>query len=156
MKKTEKIIGWGLFAVYAAVMLYLLFFERIGVYYPEELSEYFRKVRNNVQIVPFRTIIEYIGVMQDFSVFNTGFVNLAGNIAMFVPLGVFLPLLFPKLRKFRPFILTFALIIVCVELIQAFTLLGSADIDDLILNAAGGCVGFAVFKIFIRIKHKEV
>lgn len=154
MKKTGKIILWTLFAVYAAVMLYLLFFERIGVYYPEDLSEYFRKVRNNIQFVPFCTIIEYIGVMQEFSVFDTGFVNLAGNIVMFVPLGIFLPALFLKMRKFRLFLPTFVLIIVCVEVIQAFTLLGSCDIDDLILNVAGGCVGYLICSAVSRVVNR--
>ena len=37
--------------------------------------------------------------------------------------------------------------VMAVELIQLFTLRGSGDIDDLILNMAGAAIGFAVFQI---------
>ena len=152
MKKTGKIILWVMFAVYAAVMLFLLFFERIGVYYPSDLSEYLLKVWHNTQLVPFLTISEFIMSVQSFSVSDPSFRNLAGNVVLFIPLGFFLSLLIPKLRKFMPFILTFVLVILCVELIQAFTLLGSCDIDDLILNTAGGCIGYLITAV-IRSKH---
>lgn len=38
-------------------------------------------------------------------------------------------------------------IIVAVELLQLFTLLGSCDIDDLILNMIGAFLGYGLFRM---------
>ena len=147
-----------MFAAYSAVMLYLLFFERMtgdGLSFLNA-PDYAASLSHKFQLIPFKTIGDFIGQFSTFSVndpaFGPALVNIAGNIAVFVPLGVFLPLLFPKLLKFLPFLLTFSIIIVCVEITQALTLLGSCDIDDLILNTAGGSIGYLIASA-IHSKH---
>ncbi|MBP3379196.1 MAG: VanZ family protein, partial [Clostridia bacterium] len=52
-----------------------------------------------------------------------------------------------KLRRFVPHLVTTAAIITSVELIQLFTLRGSADIDDLLLNVIGSALGYLVYLI---------
>lgn len=79
--------------------------------------------------------------------FTDSFKNLAGNIILFVPLG----LLYPLSRKnkvgfFHAFIVilgtTFS-----IELIQYLFLTSRrADIDDIILNLIGGLIGFVIYK----------
>ena len=72
---------------------------------------------------------------------------LAGNLLMFVPMGVFLPLVFPRLRggKMAAAIL---LIPVAVELWQV--VVGrSFDTDDLILNTLGILVGWTAVQLFL-------
>ena len=69
--------------------------------------------------------------------------NLGGNLLGFVPLGILLPLLF---RRFNSLFSVTALVFVVslsYELIQLCTGLGIFDVDDLILNTAGGVIGFA-------------
>jgi glycopeptide antibiotics resistance protein len=73
--------------------------------------------------------------------------NLFGNILLFFPLGIFLPLLFNKTSRLSKMIFTVFLISFCLELIQLVTVLGNFDTDDIILNVLGSVIGFGVYKI---------
>ena len=55
-----------------------------------------------------------------------------------------------KMRRFFPFLFTCVLSVCLVEVLQLFTLLGSMDIDDLILNLAGMIFGYLIFTLFKR------
>ena len=89
--------------------------------------------------------------------YEMGFVKmiqqLALNIGMYVPYGLLLPMVFKKVRKgskhfFAVFFTTFS-----IEVLQYF--IGrSADIDDVIMNCAGGVLGYFCFKILNRICAK--
>ena len=57
------------------------------------------------------------------------------------------------MRNFFVFLLTCTLSITLVEVLQLVTLLGSLDIDDLILNLFGMLVGYLFF-IFSRNRGK--
>ncbi len=74
---------------------------------------------------------------------------------MFVPLGLFLPYFREKYRKLRSFLPAVILLIICVEVIQLFTLLGACDVDDLIFNVLGAFLGFLIYSIFRRILNKR-
>ena len=72
---------------------------------------------------------------------------LAGNLLMFVPMGVFLPLIFPRLQggKMAAAILLLPL---AVELWQP--VVGrSFDTDDLLLNTLGILAGWAVVRLVL-------
>ena len=137
-----------LFVVYVAILLWLLFDrpDRLG----SDLS-YADQMRQSMNLIPFHTIGSYWHVVKrmDFSpIFLHCIINLGGNIFLFIPIGYFLPRLWPSLRKFFPFLLTCVLAITLVELLQLVTLLGSLDIDDLILNLFGMLLGYLFFIIF--------
>ena len=70
--------------------------------------------------------------------------NLGGNLLGFVPLGIFLPLLFKRLKSFAAVIAVVFAVSLAYEIIQLCTGLGVFDVDDLILNTAGGIIGFIV------------
>ena len=72
--------------------------------------------------------------------------NLLGNIAIFIPMGVYLPLL---IRRKSIFVNTVcvALISAVVEVLQYIFAVGSADIDDVILNTVGGLIGVSLFRV---------
>lgn len=78
------------------------------------------------------------------------FQNLFGNIALFVPFGFFLPLLYPKMH-FGKVVLIAALSSSLIEFIQYLNMfLGYyryVDIDDVLLNTFGAMLGFWTFKI---------
>lgn len=72
------------------------------------------------------------------------------NIAMFVPYGLILPIAVRKMRGFVKCISVILLTTVSIETIQFF--IGrSADIDDVIMNLAGGIIGYMLFFIFSRL-----
>ena len=77
--------------------------------------------------------------------------NLAGNIIGFIPLGIFVPFLFRRLRVAWKTVLMVFLISLSFEMTQLVFGLGVFDVDDLILNTLGGLIGYFVFMIAHRI-----
>lgn len=137
------------------LILYLLLFATLTLFDPlwgrnggfvswnRELFEAY--VQNSLNLVPFRTILQYFsrGTISQFVV------NIVGNLVCLMPLGILLPLNFEKQRKTEIFLLTCVLTVSAVEILQFATLSGSCDIDDLILNVAGA------FLIYLFTKNKE-
>ena len=148
----KRKMGAGLFLVYSAGMLYLLFFQRIGGHFAGGLAEY---IKNYGNLRPFYSIgaaVKSIAAQEPGMGLELR--NLLGNIVLFIPLGLFLPGLFRAQRRFSVFLPTVALLILAVELLQVLTMLGSADVDDLLLNCAGASLGFAGFRRFTAIRGR--
>ena len=83
--------------------------------------------------------------------------NLAGNVFLFFPLGIFFPLLFNKANHFQRIILISFFISLAFELIQLFTILGNFDTDDIILNVLGAALGLGVYLLITElIQYKRV
>lgn len=149
------------FIFYLMCVLYLLFFERLFYgdasqfhkTFPADMS-YRQAVRMSVQSEPFATI-RYFGkwLHRDNPLFPLAFKNLAGNLALFFPMGIFLPYFFRKQRNPFWFCLTLTVMICGAEIIQALALLGKCDIDDYILNMLGALSGWFCFQIFCLIGH---
>ena len=74
-----------------------------------------------------------------------------GNILLFLPLGVMLPLLHVRFRSLKTLLITAVCLSLSIEIIQfALRLIGSArsvDIDDVLLNTLGACLGYALVRI---------
>lgn len=68
------------------------------------------------------------------------------NILAFIPMGFFLPILFPKQNTFKTFIFTNTIIILIIETMQLLSESGSFDIDDFILNLTGAIIIFKIVK----------
>ena len=100
---------------------------------------------NSLNLVPFRTIAEYFtkGDLRQF------IVNIAGNVVCLMPLGILLPLNFEKQKRPAIFLVTCAVIVLAVEILQFLTLAGSCDVDDLILNVGGA------FSVYLIVKNEK-
>ena len=121
-------------------------------------GSYIEQLKMNLNLIPFDTMHRFVYVIKHNSnphMLRYAHMNLGGNIAAFVPLGFFMPCLFSRQRRFRSAFLTAVGIVACVELLQLFTLRGSCDIDDLILNIIGFTLGFVIWKLFIKFKSKK-
>lgn len=146
-----------LFLLYSAGMLWLLFGQRMdrNIFYgvfsaPPELREYWETVKANCNFTPFRTVKQYLYILEhsaDSALLLHAAANLAGNVILFIPLGIFLPGIFRKKASFLRFVLSVIFWVASVEVLQLVTLLGSCDVDDLILNLAGALVGYIIFWI---------
>jgi glycopeptide antibiotics resistance protein len=77
--------------------------------------------------------------------------NIGGNILLFMPLGLAIPLRFKVNKLWKVMLLGFA-ISLTVEIIQLFSSIRSFDVDDLILNTFGAILGFVAYKIFDKYK----
>ena len=135
-----------LLVIYSGVMVWLLFGQRLGAL---SFADYAERLSHNYNLVPFKTIAELIALWQSGRLVTFTVINFFGNIGMFIPLGL-LPCVFPSLRRWVRFLLCVAAIILVVELVQFFPLLGVGDIDDLLLNVIGGAIGFALFRLISR------
>lgn len=73
--------------------------------------------------------------------------NLLGNVAIFMPLGILLGLMFTRKRLagIRVWFCSFFLSL-CLESAQLLFMIGQFDVDDILLNTLGGILGFAVYR----------
>ncbi|MBS4219783.1 VanZ family protein [Bacillus sp. FJAT-49711] len=102
----------------------------------------------HVNLIPFHTISQYF-FTTNVNVDNWGglsLVNIVGNMLVFSPIGIFVPILWSRMRSFSK-ILFLGLGITCfIELIQLF--IGrSTDIDDVILNVIGVLIGYSMYAL---------
>ena len=137
-----------LFIIYCGVMLWLLFGRSVG--WDSSIS-YEQMLLRNISTTPFYTIKNYLRVIvgrTNDAVFVHCLINLLGNIFMFIPIGFLIPKLWRKLQSFFKFFFICLLLILTVELIQLFALLGCCDIDDVILNMTGLTAGYIMWTIF--------
>ena len=98
---------------------------------------------HSINLIPFRTIVGYI--VRVSSIGGISLTNVLGNILLFVPMGVLLPIVFPKCNKWHRTILIGAAISIVIECLQYF-FARSADIDDVILNTLGTAAGFWIYQ----------
>jgi len=74
--------------------------------------------------------------------------NVLGNFALFIPLGMLLPIFFKKLKTGKTVLICF-LVSLAFESIQYLVGCGASDIDDLLLNTLGSALGAILyFKLF--------
>lgn len=137
--------------MYSIILLFLLFGRRGYVL----TAPYLQMVRGNINIFPLWTIREFVNTLGNATnsyLVRHSIINLLGNVVVFVPLGFFLPWLFEKCRKYRMTLLYSGITILLVEVFQLFTLRGSCDVDDLILNLIGVSIGYVIYLPVIKRK----
>lgn len=135
-----------LFALYCLWMLWLLFGQRFGGGYTVEL-----------QLRPFRTLALFWNALTanpNPGMRTHAFINLMGNVVMFVPLGFCVPWIWQRWRKFWRHLCLMTGIILCVELSQLVLRLGTCDVDDLLLNVLGTSLGFVLWKLLVSHRTK--
>ena len=72
------------------------------------------------------------------------------NLVLFVPMGFFLPFLYKKYHHIKTVVLTGLLFSLSVEIVQMFDW-GATDINDLIINTAGTCLGYWIYYLLSKI-----
>lgn len=141
----DRKVNTALFMAYCALMLWLLF-DRPGY---EPGIPYWEQAAGHLNLVPFRTLRLFAGLLDSGirSYIRMAVINLGGNIIMFIPLGFLLPRVFFRITSLPQVLFTTIVLITLVELMQLFTLVGSCDIDDLILNVLGAAIGYGFHKL---------
>ncbi len=146
MKKAVKISIWIILFLYTLFALWLLFIRDrsasgLGI------IEHF-KTHNN--LIPLSTVIHDIRELAAGNNVSFYIRNFFGNTMLIFPFGLFLPVLTSYFRSAKRILIFFILIIVSVELTQLLLCVGSVDTDDLILNVAGGMLGYGIYKLFLN------
>ncbi|HEY8701920.1 MAG TPA: VanZ family protein, partial [Arthrobacter sp.] len=139
--KAETVAIFAVFALYAAFLLKLLLFSRAPG------SE------RSINLIPFASIAEY-AFSHSPGTGKVAFANVVGNILIFIPLGVYASWLRQRAAAWLT-VLTVASVSVAVEIIQGVFAVGASDIDDVILNCAGGLIGMLAFWLLSAILRER-
>ena len=97
------------------------------------------ETHDRVNLEPFQTI----------DLYQAWGKQIVGNFVMLLPLGIYLPLIYKRIRKTYNF---FVVLLICflvsvgIELLQLATSYRSTDVDDVILNTLGGGAGFLIYQ----------
>jgi len=83
-----------------------------------------------------------------FRIYRISDTQILGNLAMLLPLGIYLPLRYRYLQNFFVVAFVCCLSSVLIETLQLVTSYRSADVDDVLLNTAGACLGFWLLRGF--------
>lgn len=116
-------------------------------YHTTNVILYWDYIERNIQLVPTRTILGFLEMVFSSSTNDTvktlAAANLVGNIIMFVPLGIFW-----GRKRFISFLIWAVALTIIIEVVQLFTLKGSFDVDDILLNVFGAVIGYFLYSKF--------
>ncbi|MGE6226658.1 VanZ family protein [Paenibacillus chitinolyticus] len=132
--KLRKLILIGI-VLYTLLILYFMFFAFHRV--EHEYSEYGYEFMLLPEAVPL--------LFPDLSDLSFSWIYNLGNIAAFIPYGIFVPLLYPT--QVWKFLSWFVMAIIVLETLQSLTFLGTFDVDDIISNTLGASIGWCVYKV---------
>lgn len=148
-KETEKyvrLISRVFFGLYLLLLIYLMFFA-------EEWGRSMLEGDYRYNLTPFREISRYLKFYRQIGAGRV-FWNLFGNVLGFIPYGALLPAIRRKRMGFlKTALLSFELTLF-IEVSQLILRVGSCDVDDMILNTLGGCIGYGVYRLVFQKRGK--
>ena len=149
MKKefNHKAVMKLLFIIYMCVLVYVVFFAEAMGRTPQDGYVY--------NLTPLKEIKRFMKYIWDNDALGRAArLNIFGNIIAFIPFGIYLPYTSEsKLGFISTFLYTFSLSLT-IELVQLITKIGSCDVDDIILNALGGVIGYILWYIYTKLRKK--
>ena len=149
MKKefNHKAVMKLLFIIYMCVLVYVVFFAEAMGRTPQDGYVY--------NLTPLKEIKRFMKYIWDNNALGRAArLNIFGNIIAFIPFGIYLPYTSEsKLGFISTFLYTFSLSLT-IELVQLITKVGSCDVDDIILNALGGVIGYILWYIYTKLRKK--
>lgn len=151
MKK--QLLVYITFAIYSFIILYIVLLSRHFRYDMWREMWSGLRLQYGVNLIPFKTIGGYLKAICEGNIVTIAVRNLIGNLFLFLPMGIYLPLMKEKCRNLRSTVLISLLVLTGIELVQFVTLMGSLDIDDLILNLCGVIIGYGLWKWLKIIRH---
>lgn len=140
MKKILTISYWAIFLFYLLLLTYTVFIGRDSI--------------RSVNLIPFHSIKNFI--MVDNGIGGTRIIdmNIWGNILMFIPAGIYL-ILQHTTKSISKNLCYIFLVSLFIEVVQYIFTVGATDIDDVILNVAGGFIGLMIYKMAEKIFKNE-
>ena len=148
-KSSHPVVLRRIFYIYCIFVLLLLFGrQRMDLQLP-----YWQQLAANLNLIPFRSITVYLYLLirqPQPDLLPYAWINFVGNFLLFLPLGFLLPCLCRWVRQFWRILLAALLLLTLMETLQLFTLLGSFDVDDILLNLIGVSVGYLFFRFARR------
>lgn len=133
-----KILNRLISIVYFIILVYILFFLKRR----SNNQEY----RNKINIYPFYSKFKYIKTINWNNINNQKdfLIDVLGNILMFIPFPIALFWLISIKISYKKYFIIIILTSVLIEILQYIFNKGVLDIDDIILNSIGGCLGLII------------
>ncbi len=100
-----------------------------------------------INLIPFVNLFDY-PEMRDI------LINVIGNTAMFIPLGVVWPSVFKSLDTHKKVISAGVGVSLCIEILQLPFYGRASDVDDLLLNSFGFVMGYLLYLLAKLISKK--
>ncbi|GFZ89001.1 hypothetical protein GCM10008018_38960 [Paenibacillus marchantiophytorum] len=99
---------------------------------------------HRANFTPFQSISSNVQMVSSHNI-----INLYGNIALFIPYGIFLVYLAKKQRiSFLGVFMRALALSLSLEILQVVFAIGSFDVDDLILNVFGSLIGCFAARLY--------
>ncbi len=136
----KDILFYIILIFYIFILAEILLFKYVS---PLDIFSDNRMFTRSLNLIPLTLTLEYF--FGSFSL-KVALMNVAGNIAIFIPMGIYLNL-FKKNKSMIQSVGIVLLISLCVEITQYVFQIGGSDIDDIILNTLGGFIGILIFRI---------
>lgn len=118
----KQTLLYMIFGFYLVAVLFLVGFPSLA----------FIRIDFTMNVIPF------VGMAADFK-------NACLNVLLFVPLGIFLPVIWDKYRNIKSTMLVAFCMTVGIEFSQFFSF-RATDINDIITNTAGALLGYLLIK----------
>ena len=77
------------------------------------------------------------------------------NAVIFIPFGILVPKVFHSVNTIGKMILVALITSVCIELIQYALACGYSEVEDVIMNVAGGVIGYLIIKFIEKRKNEK-
>jgi glycopeptide antibiotics resistance protein/Cu/Ag efflux protein CusF len=150
----KRLIASLFFALYSALLIKIMVFKDLPTIEIGQLVINLGGANGGhpPNFIPLGTIIPYLFSEQGFLIAG---VNLLGNIALLVPLGLVVPMIFKNIT-WKGSLGIAVLTGLSIEIMQVITNLGIFDIDDVILNALGVMAGYWTYHVltnWVRTKN---
>ena len=104
---------------------------------------------------PFRVNLIPLVNLFDYDSKRDLMLNVIGNVAMFIPSGIVLPIVYKRLDTFGKVLLAGAGISLCIEILQLPFSVRATDIDDLILNTIGVIIGYGIYALIRSVRRTK-
>jgi glycopeptide antibiotics resistance protein len=144
-KSIFQVTARSSFYVYIFMVLtltgYFILFREVSVHnwWHHMIARVERRQRVNLQL------------FEMFRIYKISSRQIIGNFIMLLPLGIYLPVLYRRMKHFIPVVMVCFFISLTIELLQLVTSFRSADVDDILLNTLGACFGFVLYKLLYEI-----
>ena len=109
---------------------------------------------DTVNALNFRINLLPLMYLMDYEVRREALINVIGNTAMFIPLGIVWPVCFRQLNTHGKVIAAGVGFSLFIEILQLPFYDRVSDIDDLILNSLGFLIGYGIYLLVKKCRKK--
>ena len=110
---------------------------------------------NASKVFPFKVNLVPFIYLADYDTKREMLLNGIGNICMFIPSGIVLPIIYKRLNSFPKVLAAGVLISLCTEILQLPFYTRTSDMDDLILNTIGVIIGYGIYALVRKLEKRK-